>query len=465
MNPNSFPSPLPSRRDALRLASCGFGHLALMALMPRSAQAAAALPAPSPLLPKPAHFTPKAKRVIFLHMRGGPSQYDTFDHHPELAKNPNWARFKRHGESGLWISDWLPELSRHADSLCVLKAMHTDTPIHANGTLMLHCGHPVQARPSLGSWVLYGLGTENQNVPGYIALNMPSGFGGTRNYGNAFLPSSYHGTGIGREFGILEADSLRNLTNERLTLDAQEKQMRFVQALNRRLGETSSSPEIDGIIQSHETAFKMQMDFSELMDFTKEPEKVRERYGVGLTATRPVRWGGKTSVDIFARQCLLARRFAEAGVRFIELNMGYWDTHSQHRQDTEALCWAVDQPIAALFDDLKQRGLWEDTLIVWGGEFGRTLSEKGSANGTDHNPRGYTMFLAGGAVKGGLSFGHSNIEENGTVAADGRVHVHDLHATLLHILGLDHERLTYHYAGRDFRLTDVAGHVVHDILA
>jgi uncharacterized protein (DUF1501 family) len=201
------------------------------------------------------------------------------------------------------------------------------------------------------------------------------------------------------------------------------------------------------------------------MDFTKEPQKVREAYGIEAKGTRPVVWGGKTSVDVFARQCLLARRFAEAGVRFIELNMEYWDTHNQHRRDTEALCWATDQPIAALFDDLKQRGLWDDTLIVWGGEFGRTLSEKDTKDGTDHNPRGYTMFLAGGAVKGGYAHGQCVLDDQGTVAAEGKVHVHDLHATILHLLGLDHERLTYRYAGRDFRLTDVFGKVVKEILA
>ena len=466
---NIHPHPIEiSRRAALQRLSCGFGHLALLSLMNRESSASAAPSSSagvSPLAAKKPHFSAKAKRVIFLHMRGAPSQYDTFDYHPELQKNPYWARLQRRGKSGLWVSDWLPQLARHADDLCVLKAMHTDTPIHANGTLMLHCGHPVLPRPSFGSWVLYGLGTENENAPGYIALNMPSSFGGTRNYGSAFLPSSYTGTAIGRAQQSVQPGDVRNLTNADIPPAQQQRQMEFVQKLNRRLLDTAPSPDIEGIIQSHETAFKMQMEFSGLMDFTKEPQHVRDAYGVDAKGTKPVVWGGKTSVDVFARQCLLARRFAEAGVRFIELNMEYWDTHKNHRRDTEALCWAVDQPIAALFDDLKQRGLWNDTLIVWGGEFGRTLGEKDTKDGTDHNPRGYTMFLAGGAVKGGIAHGQCALDDQGTVAAEGKVHVHDLHATLLHLLGLDHEKLTHRYAGRDFRLTDVAGKVVKEVLA
>jgi len=454
--------PMFNRRAALERLSCGFGGLALAALVSQPAAAAAAA---SPLAEKTPRFQPRAKRVIFLHMRGGPSQYDTFDHHPEVAKDPRWARLRQHGESGLWVSDWLPHLARHADSLCVLKAMHTDTSIHANGTLMLHCGHPVLPRPSLGSWVLYGLGTENQNVPGFIALNMPSSFGGTRNYGSAFLPSSYHGTCIGRAQQPVKPTDVRNLHNETIAAADQRRQLDFVQSLNRSFRDEVPSPEIEGIIQSHETAFRMQVEFSDLMRFDREPQAVLDAYGVGQTAKRPVHWGGNTTVDVFARQCLLARRFAEAGVRFIELNMEYWDTHDSHRRDTENLCWAVDQPIAALFDDLKRRGLWDDTLVLWGGEFGRTLGEKDTQDGTDHNPRGYTMFLAGGGVKGGMAYGHSDIDGQGTVAVDGKVHVHDLHATLLHILGVDHERLTYRYAGRDFRLTDVFGRVVTDILA
>jgi hypothetical protein len=454
-----------SRRVALQKLSCGFGNLALLSLMQNNVSAVAPASSISPLAPKQSHFPAKAKRVIFLHMRGAPSQYDTFDRYPELEKDARWARMRQHGESGLWVSDWLPQLARHADDLCVLKAMHTDTPIHANGTLMLHCGHPVLPRPSLGSWVLYGLGTENQNVPGFIALNMPSSFGGTRNYGSAFLPSSYTGTAIGRAQQSVQPGDVRNLSNADIPPAQQQRQMEFVQKLNRRLLDTAPSPEIEGIIQSHETAFKMQMEFSGLMDFTKEPQHVRDAYGVDAKGSKPVRWGGKTSVDVFARQCLLARRFAEAGVRFIELNMEYWDTHTDHRRDTEALCWAVDQPIAALFDDLKTRGLWEDTLILWGGEFGRTMSDNGKTDGTDHNPHGFTMFLAGGAVKGGYAHGQCELGKDGSRAVEGKVHVHDLHATLLHILGLDHEKLTHRYAGRDWRLTDVFGKVVEEVLA
>jgi hypothetical protein len=263
----------------------------------------------------------------------------------------------------------------------------------------------------------------------------------------------------------VQPGDVRNLSNADIPPAQQQRQMEFVQKLNRRLLDTAPSPEIEGIIQSHETAFKMQMEFSGLMDFTKEPQHVRDAYGVDAKGSKPVRWGGKTSVDVFARQCLLARRFAEAGVRFIELNMEYWDTHTDHRRDTEALCWAVDQPIAALFDDLKTRGLWEDTLILWGGEFGRTMSDNGKTDGTDHNPHGFTMFLAGGAVKGGYAHGQCELGKDGSRAVEGKVHVHDLHATLLHILGLDHEKLTHRYAGRDWRLTDVFGKVVEEVLA
>jgi len=294
---------------------------------------------------------------------------------------------------------------------------------------------------------------------------MPSSFGGTRNYGTAFLPSSYHGTPIGKAQQAVNTGDVRNLKSDRIASVTQRLQLDLTQTLNRQRLTTAPSPEVEGIIQAQETAFKMQMEFSDLMEFSKEPQKVLDAYGVNNTTSKPVFWGGKTTMDVFARQCLLARRFAEAGVRFIELNMEYWDTHSNHRRDVENLCWAVDQPIAALFDDLKQRGLWKDTLILWGGEFGRTLGEKGTADGTDHNPHGYTMFLAGGAVKGGLAHGHSELKADGTHAAGGKVHVHDLHATILHALGLDHEKLTYRYASRDWRLTDVFGEVVREVLA
>ncbi|QDU92416.1 hypothetical protein Pla8534_01640 [Lignipirellula cremea] len=378
--------------------------------------------------------------------------------------DPYWARLQQHGESGLRVSQWLPNLARHADSLCVLRAMHTDTPIDSKGTLLLHCGHWVLPLPSLGSWVLYGLGCENENMPSYIALNMSSSFGGIRNCGSAFLPSTYQGVGIGQARQAVEPSDGSNLTNDSISPNEQQRQIQLVERLNQRFLEQTASPEIEGMIQSHETTFRMQMDFSQQMDFTSEPQRVLDVYGAENREQRKVRWGRQTSVDVFARQCLLARPFAEAGVRFIELNMEYWDTHTTHRRDTQNLCWAVDQPIASLFDDLKQCGLWDDTLVVWGGEFGRTTSEEENQDGTDHNPRGYTMFLAGGGVQGCFAYGRRALDVQGTFAVEGKVHVHDLHATIVHLLGLDHERLTYRYSGRDFRLTDVFGRVVNEII-
>jgi len=452
--------PALTRRHLLQSASCGFGYLALAGMCNR-AQAGYA----SPLSPKAAHFAPRAQRVIFLHMRGGPAQQDTFDYKPKLTEldgKPGRSkkrkllgspfRFARRGESGMWISDLCRHVARHADELCVLNGMHTDFPNHPEAMVQLHTGSAQFVRPSMGSWILYGLGTENANLPGFISISPPVINGGAQNYGSAFLPAVYQGTPIGDIKTPVKDARIGNLRNPRFDAAAQREQLRFLQQMNREFADKEQGgSELEGIIESYELAFRMQSQVPRVMDLSRETKATLDRYGVG----------GKQTDD-FARQCLLARRFAESGVRFIELCHEFWDHHNGLRKGLQAKCGATDQPIAALLSDLKQRGMLEDTLVVWGGEFGRT-PDSPKRDGRDHNPKGYTMWLAGGGVRGGVN--HGATDEQGYQAVEGRVHLHDLHATILHILGLDHERLTFRYAGRDFRLTDVHGRVVKEILA
>ena len=352
------------------------------------------------------------------------------------------------GESGLPISEIFPHLRQHADDLCLLNGMHTDSPAHPQASIFTHTGSITFVRPSMGSWVVYGLGTENQDLPGFVTINPPP-VGGASLYGSAFLPASYQGTKLNVDDGQNPVDNIRNL---RMGLEAQRRQLDYVQELNQGLLErTEDSDQIEGVIQSYELAFRMQTAVPEAMDLASEPESVREMYGLGQDETRN-----------FGTQCLLARRMAEQGVRFIELGHRGWDQHNNLRKRLKANADAVDKPIAALISDLKHRGMLDETLIVWGGEFGRsTYEQNDKSDGRRHNNRGYTMWMAGGGVKGGIRFGRC--DENG-VAVENRIHLHDLHATMLHQLGLDHTKLTYRYAGRDFRLTDVHGRVVKQIL-
>jgi len=328
----------------------------------------------------------------------------------------------------------------------LLNGMHTDLPAHAQAFVKMHTGNSQFVRPSMGAWTLYGLGTENKNLPGFITLAPQVGFGGAQNYGSSFLPAIYQAASIGRD------GQVSNIANRRLTRERQRIQLDLVQGLNaERLKADEVNPAVEGVIESFELAFRMQSEVPALMDLSKEPAALRESYGIGNRAT-----------DNFGRQCLLARRLAEAGVRFIELNAGNWDHHRNLRTTLERSCASTDQPIAALLADLAARDMLKDTLVIWGGEFGRTPHAQNS-DGRDHNNKGYTMWMAGGGVKGGLA--HGATDEYGYEAVDGKMHIHDWHATVLHLLGLNHKKLTFNYAGRDFRLTDVHGNVAKEILA
>ena len=450
---------LLSRRDALKGLSAGFGYMAFAGL---ASQAAVI----SPLAPRRPHFVPKAKRVIFCCMRGGPSHVDTFDHKPALVRDkgkelpkfrnrelmPSPWEFKRHGQSGLQVSELFPNLAQHADDLCLLNGMYSSVPAHPQSFLQLHTGSFQFVRPSMGSWVLYGLGSENQNLPGFISLCPPDNVGGAQNYGSAFLPAFYQGTKIGNFNQNIKAASLRNLGNQNMSGKLQRLQLDFVQSLNRDLlDRKKQSSQIEGVIESYELAFRMQSAVPELMDANDENESTLEQYGINNRAT-----------ENFGRQCLMARRFAEAGVRFIEITHGNWDQHRNLNAALTRNCAATDKPLAALLKDLKERGLLEETLVVWGGEFGRTPHIR-QDDGRDHNSTGFSFWMAGGGVKGGMV--HGATDEHGVAAVENRMHFHDLHATILHLLGLNHEKLTYKYAGRDFRLTDVHGEIAHDIIA
>ena len=471
MNMNNF-----SRREALKTLSSGFGYLAFSSLasiaaareVKGSIRFAQDEESNNPLTPKEPHFAPRAKRVIFLCMRGGPSHLDTFDYKPQLIKDHGktgkfrgalikspW-EFQQRGESGLWISDLLPEIGSMADDLCLLKGMNTDLPVHPRAQTQMHTGSTQFVRPSLGAWTLYGLGTENESMPGFVSLNPASGT--AQHYGSSFLPAIYQGTKLGASSrgsrgrpsggGAAVAD----IENPRLSDRQQRMQLDFIQKLNlEKLKSEKQQPEVEGVIESYELAFRMQTAMPDLMDVSGESEETLQMYGID---------GGPT--DRFGRQCLLARRFSESGVRFVEITHGSWDTHFNMQQQIPTLCEQIDKPIAGLLKDLKQRDMLKDTLIVWAGEFGRTPYAQ-NGNGRDHNNKGYTSWMAGGGVKGGFSYG--NTDEYGYEAIEGKCHIHDWHATILHLMGLDHTRLTYRYAGRDFRLTDVHGDVLHDIMS
>ena len=465
-----------TRRDMLKGAGCGFGYLALAGmcgeLFPANSNAAAAIAQAyqSPLMARAAQFPAKAKRVIFLFMQGGPSHIDTFDYKPRMQAGeshgmrgnilPSPFKFSQYGRSGLWISELFPHLGQHADDLCILNGMHTDNPAHPQATIALHTGSSTFVRPSVGSWVLYGLGTENQNLPGFITINPVAGLGGAQNYGSAFLPATFEGTRVDQN-GIPD---LRNRT----TIAQQRKQLDFVQSLNKDFaGRTGPNEQLDGLIESFELGFRMQGTVPDVMDITGESRDTLELYGISESGggTGGGRYGMRRKGEggnAFGHQCLMARRFAEAGVRFIEVTYPGWDQHRDLKQKLAENAAGTDKAISGLITDLKRRGLFDDTLIVWGGEFGRTPTSQGN-DGRNHNNRGYSMWMAGGGVKGGVTHGHT--DDIGGEAVDGKVHTHDLHATILALLGINHEALTYKYAGRDFRLTDVSGTVVKQIIA
>ena len=446
-----------SRREMLQSTSCGFGGLALNALCSQQVIAAAGggLETQTPTIPA------RAKRVIFLCMSGGPAHLDTFDYKPQTGKKKHPGsvfHFRQHGESGLGISELLPETAKHADDLCVINGMHADTGIHAQSFLQLHTGDRLRKRPSLGSWISYGLGTENQNLPGFISLNTSK----SSIYSSAFLPSIYNGTPIGVNGENMSLATISNISSDHLPLPARRRQLDFVQKMNRdHLKQRPSDEKLESVIQSMELGFRMQSVAPDLLDISTETKATLENYRVGQQKKST----GTCKLSDFGRQCLLARRFAEAGVRFIEVSHGSWDQHKNHRRDLTANCEVTDAPIAALLGDLKQRGLLDDTLVIWGGEFGRPgLTPENGKDETGHNARGFTFWLAGGGVKRGHV--HGKTDPTGARAVEGKVHFRDLHATILHLMGLPPNDLKYWHAGREHRLTGPeGGNVVHALFA
>jgi hypothetical protein len=470
------------RRDLLKSVGCGFGYLALASLA--AEQAAAGSGAVNPLVPLSPHFPAKAKRVIFLFMQGGVSQVDSFDHKPQLIRDhgkslsfddarviansgmrdstqrvmqPLW-KFSQHGQSGHWASDLFPEINQHVDDLCFIHSMHTEGVAHGPATLFLHCGSTNTIRPSMGSWVTYGLGTENANLPGFVSIAPSAGNGGARNYGSAFLPAAYQGTALGKAGAPVSTAAIHNLGNSSRSAEARRRQFDLLRALNtEQLRTTPGDSELEAVVSSFELAWRMQSHAPDVLDLLREPSETHSLYGIGDPRT-----------DNFGRQCLMARRLCEAGVRFIQMTYGdstanpAWDQHSDLPKHA-VHARAVDRPIAGLLTDLKRRGLLEDTLVWWGSEFGRTPYAEKNGTGRDHNPGGFAVWLAGAGVKPGFAFGST--DELGHLAVQDKVHMHDLHATILHLLGLDHEKLTYRYSGRNFRLTDVDGRVVRELLA
>jgi hypothetical protein len=462
-----------SRRELLKRSGMGFGSLALGALFNNVAEGAVA----GPMAPKQPPFPAKAKRVIHLFMNGGPSQVDTFDPKPMLAKYvgkelplhmqterrtgagfPSPFQFINQGKSGIPVSEIFPEVGKCIDDICVIRSMMNEIPNHEPSLMMMNCGDVRQLRPSFGSWLTYGLGSENQNLPGFVVL-CPNGMPteAAKNWRSAFLPGSFQGTRI--DTAETDVDKLiENIHNPTASLDEQQKQLSLLSKLNARYAQQRQEDSaMETRVQSFELAFRMQMEAAEVFDLSKEPANMRAMYGDTLQG----------------RQMLIARRLLEKGVRFVQVWHGAgqpWDSHTEIAKEHRKLAGECDQPIAALLKDLKQRGMLEDTLVVWGGEFGRTptveLAEAGANTGTvsgrDHNPYGFSMWVAGGGFKGGTVYGAT--DEFGFAAAENKVHVHDLHATLLHQLGFDHTKLTYRYAGRDFRLTDVAGNVVKELV-
>jgi hypothetical protein len=466
-------APHVSRRTILKRSAVGFGSLALASMI--ADESSAQVSSDNPLAPKLPHFAARAKRVIFLMMSGGPSQVDTFDPKPlltrddgkplpfakprvqfnatsNLLKSP-W-KFRQYGESGLWVSELFPRLAERVDDLCMVHSVHGTNPAHGGAMMKLHTGSDNFIRPSIGSWVSYGLGTENSNLPAFVTICPTLAFGGVNNWSSAFLPAAHSGTALGDASVPSDRARVKFIQNSKLPREIQRLQLDRLNTMNRQhLSQAGSDASLEARINSFELAFRMQTEVPRVEDLSGESAATRQLYGMDDPVTAN-----------FGRMCLLARRFAEAGVRFIQVTHNddkvQWDQHANLKRDHEKNALEVDLPIAGLLTDLKQRGLLDDTLVWWGSEFGRTPTAE-TTDGRDHNPEGFTMWLAGGGTKGGFRYGAT--DDYGYFAVENKVHIHDLHATLLHALGLDHERLTYRYAGRDFRLTDVEGNVVREL--
>ena len=476
--------PIFTRRQMLQRCGTGLGSLGLASLMASQglldeAAGASAGRTESPMAPKMSHFPGRAKHVIHIFLNGGASQVDTFDPKPALAKYagkmlptknlrterktgaslPSPFKFKKYGESGLEVSELFSELGECVDDIAFVRSMYTNVPNHEPSLMMMNCGDLIQPRPSMGAWVTYGLGTENQNLPGFVVM-CPGGYPITEsaNWRSAFLPGAYQGTHIDTKHTDIEK-LISNIKNKKLALPEQRRQLDLLQALNRRhQAARAEESALESRIQSFELAYRMQMQASDVFDINQEPQHIHEMYGKG----------------VHARQCMIARRLVERGVRYVQLWHGAgqpWDNHDEIEKGHRRLAGQCAQPIAALLKDLKQRGLLQDTIVMCGGEFGRTPvvelptpgANAGKMNGRDHNNHGFTVWLAGGGVKGGQAYGAT--DEFGFAAVENKVHVHDLQATVLKLLGFDHERLTYRFAGRDFRLTDVHGRVVEELIA
>lgn len=456
-----------TRRQMLQNVGSGVGMLGLASLIAESGQVLAGKS--DGIGPSAPHFPTKAKRVIFLFMGGGPSQIDTFDPKPDLVKYagqrpdavavrteretggilPSSVKFSPAGESGILFSEHFPELSKHADEMAIIRSCHTDFPNHAPALCMMNLGTLTPTRPSIGSWLTYGLGSENRDLPGFLALCPGHPIVGPKLWGNAFLPGKFQGTYINLK-QTAPSSMIPHLQNPDLAEEAQKRQLDLISQINRQHQSVRShESDLETRISAMELAYRMQFEAMEAFDVDKEPEHIREAYGKGQ----------------FASSCILARRLSERGVRFVQVYYGDrqpWDTHSNHSAQNANLCRDIDRPIAQLLSDLKSRGMLDETLVIWGGEFGRTPTSEGG-DGRDHNPYGFSMWMAGGGIKGGTV--HGATDDFGMRAVHDKVHIHDLHATILHLMGIDHERLTYHYSGRDFRLTDVHGHVVKNIIA
>lgn len=464
-----------SRRCMLQSSAVGFGHLALAALLQQERTASAA--SLREITPPPQHFQARAKRVIFLFMKGGPSHMDTFDYKPKLQEDDGkelpydkprvqfaatgallgspW-KFKQYGESGLHVSELFPHVAQRIDDLCVLNSVHGTNAAHGGALLKLHTGSDTFVRPSMGAWVNYGLGSENENLPGFLTICPTLAHGGVKNWGSAFLPAECQGVPLGVASKPSAEAHVKFIENTKWSSRLQRTQLDLLKSMNEQhLQRSGPESALEARIQSFELAFKMQTEMPIAQDLSEESAATQALYGLDDPITAD-----------FGRQCLLARRFAERGVRFVQVTHSdtnvQWDQHSNLKEGHEKNAREVDRPIAGLLTDLKQRGLLEDTLVLWGGEFGRTPVAQGK-NGRDHNPEGFTMWMAGGGVKTGIRYGAT--DEYGYYAVEKKMHIHDMHATLLALLGLEHERLTYRYAGRDFRLTDIAGHVHDEIFA
>lgn len=468
------PFPAVTRRQALHRIGAGFGSLSLATLLAEDSAIRAAT-ATSPLAPKSPHFAPKAKRVIQLFMPGGPSQVDTFDYKPEIAKHagerpaevdrkslrntknglfPSPYKFRQYGQCGKWVSDIFAKTAECVDDICFIHSMHTDIPEHAGAMLMMNVGHLQPNRPSMGAWLTYGLGTDNQNLPGFVAMSpRAQPRGGMANWGNSFLPGAYAGCYVNIA-EMTPTSVMHDLQNGFVNTADQRRQFELLQRLSRLHADREQNDAgLEARISAMEMAYRMQASVPDAFDVSGETQETLDLYGDSE----------------YAKGCLLARRLVERGVRMVQLSLsidGYdiaWDTgHNEIEKGHKKLADACDQGIAALLIDLKRRGLLDETLVIWGGEFGRAPTSEG-AKGRDHDHYGFTTWLAGGGAKPGFSYGAT--DQFGLSAVEDRVHVHDLHATILHLMGFDHEKLTYRYSGRDFRLTDVHGKVIHDVVA